>query len=134
MGDMLRRLMVFTVVACGASYVILLFAGKIVEANTVVPTPIIVRDSFSYGAHSLSGSLTLPSICDDVGVHIEEASTTEYDLIFTTWQDHSVTCSPGAVSRAFRIMAFAPASGIVFGATLDGTNFPIVIDRMTPDE
>ena len=128
MGSMLRRLAVFAVIACAASYVILFILGAISRFDVWNgPTPIVVRDTYEGGAHTFAGALAVPYTCDDVLVRVVQDSTTTYALTFNTWQDSAIRCLPTDATRPFEATVFAPSTGVTFDATMDGTAIPIVI-------
>jgi hypothetical protein len=110
------------------------FGGKIVEANaTNIIIPIVIRDTPQKGAHILSGSIVVPSSCNELSAHILEVSTSSFVITLSTWQDPTVTCTHNKVSKWFQTVAFAPKKGVAFAAKLDGSYIPMVIENV-PEE
>ncbi len=128
MWDIVRRLLWFAIVASAFAYVLFLIIGSVVSAQAArVYDPVIVRDELSPGAHHLSGMIMVGTRCDELSVHTEQLSATDYSLDFTTWREPSVDCGNEEIPRAFREVLFAPAAGVQFTATLDGQAFPLVV-------
>lgn len=123
----LIRLVWFTIVASAIAYVIFLVAGSLTNTDIFSSNPIVIRDVLGSGTHQLSGMLMVPSTCDDLSAQTQELSSTTYELVFQTWQESSVVCKNEETPREFHVVAFAPATGVQFLATLDGTGFPIVV-------
>jgi|GEM_PF-2730045 len=132
MKDAARRLTAFAVVASVFSYGVLLVGGNIVEANStnIIVAPTVIRDTPEKGAHILSGTLVLPSPCDELSAHTVEVSTSSFVITLSTWQDPAVTCTQDKVSKWFQTVAFAPQKGISFAAKLDGQDMPMIIEHV----
>lgn len=121
MGDLIRRLVWFFVVASLIAYAIFLAAGSVITAQAIDQTHIAnIRDSLDTGTHTLSGIVMVPSTCSELSVRTEQLATDTFQLVFTTWQEPSVDCEILDTARPFRAVVFGPATGVRFVATLDG--------------
>lgn len=128
MIETIRHLAWFMIVVCTVTFVVLIFAGRLVFARAAGESdPTLIRDELGPGSHHLSGMVEVPSSCDELQERVEVLSRTTYEIIFTTWQEPSVPCSETEVPRAFRDALFAPATGVEFTATLDGAPLPILV-------
>lgn len=127
MVDTIRRLVWFAVVATAAIFAIFVVLGNFATMSAANSGPVAIHDTVSNGSHQLNGILVLPLQCDELSVETIKISSTVYELAFQTWQDPSVSCPQTPTPRAFEAIAFAPASGTTFIATLDGKGFPITI-------
>ena len=132
MRDTLRRLTVFAVVASIFTYGVLLAGGDVVQASAthIIIVPTVIRDTPEKGAHILSGTLVLPSSCDELSAHILEVSTSSFVITLSTWQDPAITCTKNPVSKWFQTVAFAPPKGVSFAAKLNGEDLPMVIENV----
>ncbi len=134
MGDVIRRMVWFFVVASFVAYATFLVAGSIVNAQTSgIVEPSIIRDELGPGVHRLIGMVMVPSSCDQLSVHTDKIAAFAFNLSFSTWRDPVVACSKEEVPRPFHAVLFAPAAGVDFVATLDGKNLPIEVIPVVPD-
>jgi hypothetical protein len=127
MGDIVRSMVWFAIVATATSYAIFAVLGNFAAASAADEGPIPVRDLLEPGVHHLSGMVMVPSACDELTVRAQQISTTTYQLAFQTWQDPSVPCPTDPTPREFNVVAFAPSTGVEFSAALDGRQFPIAV-------
>lgn len=127
MSEMVRRLVWFTIIASIIAYTAYLAAGSFVEAKAA-ESPVVVRDNVGPNEHQLSGMVMVPSSCYELMVRTAQLSRTDFQLIFTTWLDPSITCKhPTEVPREFHAMLFAPAAGVHISALLDDKDIPIAV-------
>jgi len=132
MPETVLRMLWLGLSLCAFSYVLFLALGSIVEAQAYgASAPVVVRDELSSSEHLLSGMVTVAS-CDELSVQTTMVSSTTYALIFQTWQDPSVSCTPDQMPRAFRTTLYAPMAGIQFIATLNGADLPIAVLPVIP--
>lgn len=127
MGEMLRRIVWFALVACACAYAIYLVAGSFVESNASHRVPLVIHDSLAPGVHTLEGTITLSRSCDNVTVSTSQIASSSYALVFETWQSGSDTCTTEPTARDFQAIVLAPATGTRFYATLDGALLPIQV-------
>jgi hypothetical protein len=127
MGEVAQRLFWFLVVACAVAYTTSAIAGSFVTAHAAESGPVMIRDELEPGIHHLSGMVMVPTPCDELSLHTEKISQETFELRFTTWHEPSVECKDDATPRPFREVFFAPAAGIQFIATLNGTDLPVVV-------
>lgn len=134
MIDLIGRLLWFGIVSAAFSYVFFLTMGNFVHQKAAgTYDPVLVRDELSPGSHHLAGMIMVPSPCDELSMHTEQISTTTYALLFKTWREPTVTCNDEEVPRSFREVVFAPALGVRFIASLNGSAFPVAVLPVTPD-
>jgi len=134
MGDVIRRMAWFIVVAIIVSYATYLAIGSTINAQAAsIAGPVAIRDVLGPGAHHLSGMVMVPSSCYQLSEQTQTLSSAAFDLTFTTWQDPAIGCSGDQVPRQFHETLFAPATGVDFYATLDGANLPIEVIPVVPD-
>ncbi|MDP2648973.1 MAG: hypothetical protein U1D26_02155 [Patescibacteria group bacterium] len=126
MNEAIRGLVWFGIAASIAAYASYLLAASFVEANAA-NTPVLIRDELGPNVHHLSGMVMVPASCYELSVRTEAVSDTVLGLVFTTWKEPSVDCSPDQVPRAFRAILFAPAVGVNFIATMDGAPLEIAV-------
>lgn len=118
----------FTIVSSALAYVVLVIWGQIAFARASgANEPVVIRDELGPGSHHLFGMVTVPRTCDELHVEVQQVSASLYELAFSTWQEPSVTCDNEATPRVFNEALFAPAVGIDFIASEDGTPFPITV-------
>ena len=127
MGDIIRRMVWFAIVATAFSYAVFIVLGNFVTAEAQDEGPVRIRDVLEPGSHHLSGMVSVPQACDELLVRTEKLSTSSYELIFSTWQDPSVQCSPQSQPREFQAALFAPSTGVQFIATLNGRPLPVLV-------
>lgn len=128
MSELLRRLVWFFIVASAIAYSIFLVAGSFITANAIDATHIVqVRDALAANEHRLSGIVMVPSSCTELSVRSEKISNTDYELVFSTWQEPSVECVLDDTPRAFRAVLFAPAAGINIVGSIDGSPLTLVV-------
>lgn len=128
MGDLLSRLAWFAIVTVAISYAAFLFSGSIISAQlSGINNPVVIRDELGPNSHHLYGMVMVPTPCDELFVRTETVSTSTYELLFETWREPSVTCAEEETPRSFRAVLFAPAAGVNFLATLDGTDLPVAV-------
>lgn len=134
MGEIFGRLVWIIIVVSAVSYGTYLVSGSFFESQAADRyAPVYVRDSLSAGAHHMSGMVMVPGACYELSVEPKELSGVRYHLDFKTWQDPSVECGDGRVSRQFHTLVFAPSAGVDFTAALDGRSMPIVVIPVVPD-
>jgi hypothetical protein len=122
MWEMVRHLIWFFIVACAVAYLIFIVLGSTIHAQALDESRIVaVRDVLAPNTHNLSGIVMVPQTCAQLTVHTRQISTTLYALDFTTWEEPSVQCDVEDTARAFRAVVFAPAAGITFVGSLDGS-------------
>ena len=126
MLEIMLRMFWLGLLLCAFSYVSFLALGSIVEAQAYGASATVIRDELGPDEHLLSGMVTVAS-CDELSVQTAQVSSTTYSLMFQTWQDPSVSCTPDQVPRAFRTVVFAPSMGVQFISTLNGVDFPIAV-------
>ena len=120
MKDAIVHLVWFFIVACAVSYLVFLVAGSTIRAQALDESRIVlVRDSLKPGVHYLSGIVMAHSTCAQISVRSQQVSTTTYQLIFTSWEEPSVSCVQDDTPRSFRAVVFAPAAGIELIGVLD---------------
>jgi len=124
------RLLWFVVLAAVLSYGSYLLVGSVVNAQASdAYGPVVVRDQLGPGSHDLSGMVMVPTPCDELIANTAALSSTTYMLIFKTWREPSVSdCPQDETPRPFNETLFAPAAGVEFAATLDGTGLPVVVE------
>lgn len=128
MREIIQRMLWFTIVASAIAYAVYLAAGSIVNAQASgAYEAVIIRDELAAGQHQLSGMIMVPTPCDQLSVHTQTLSSSQFMLVFTTWHESSVMCAADTTPRYFRATLFAPAAGVDFAATLDGAGLPIVV-------
>jgi len=128
MKDAFVRLVWFFVIACAVSYGVFLVAGSAIRAQAIDETRIVlIRDSLKPGVHYLSGIIMAPSTCAQISERSVQISTTTYQLVFTSWEEPSVTCVREDTPRSFRVVVFAPAAGIQFIGSLDGEPLQLAV-------
>ncbi|MBI4087926.1 hypothetical protein HY418_00910 [Candidatus Kaiserbacteria bacterium] len=134
MGDIIRRLVWFTVVATAVAYATLLVGGSFISARAAsLNSAITVRDELAPGSHHLMGMVMVPASCYELSVRTESVSGNAYQLVFNTWRDPAVPCSPDEVARAFHAVLYAPATGVEITATMDGKGLPIAVLPVVPE-
>ncbi|MEK7133893.1 MAG: hypothetical protein AAB804_02385 [Patescibacteria group bacterium] len=132
---MLLRMMWFTAISVVISYGIYLLVGNTLYARASgAYEPILVRDVIGPGSHYLSGMIMVPTPCDELYVRTHAVSSTTFLLSFKTWREPSVSCTEDRTPRPFHATLFGPATGVNFGATLDGVGQPIVVLPAVPIE
>lgn len=92
-----------------------------------IDIPIIVRDKLKRDEHHLSGTLIVPSSCDQLKVTSKQISKTEYQLVFETWPEPSISCEDTPSPRVFSTVVFAPSVGVHFSALLDKKPLEIAV-------
>lgn len=117
----------FAIVATAATFAIFVVLGNFVTYGAQSSGSVAVHDVISPGEHDLNGIIVLPLSCDELSVETQELSSTAYQLVFSTWQDPSVTCPQTPTPRTFETVVFAPSVGVSFSASLDGAPLPITI-------
>lgn len=128
MVGIVTRLGWFAVVALVVAHGTYFLVGNAISAQASgIYDPIVVRDSIGASSHTLSGMVQVPTACDELSLNTIKRSSTEVELVFTTWHEPSVTCKEESVPRSFHAMVFAPSAGVTFTATLDGESLPITI-------
>ena len=134
MIDMARRFAWFSIVSCAIAYAIFLVVGTVIHTQVVDESRIVlIRDRLAPNTHHLSGMIMVPRTCTELSVRTEQVSEYTYQLLFRTWEAPSVRCEEEEVPRSFNSTVFAPAVGVRFLATLDGTPIPIVVIRAPRD-
>lgn len=109
----------------GATFIV---AQEIVRASIKPSQVIFVRDAIGIGSHVLSGTIAVPSTCDEVIVNTEQTSATSYAILFSTWRDpHITSCKDTKATREFHAIIFAPSLGTSFTATLNGAPVSIAV-------
>ena len=130
MGERVRQLVWFCVVASVVAYSTYLFVGS--ATNTADPNSsqtVTVHDAIEPGVHRLYGLVMVPSPCDQVSVRAETGDAQMYVLVFQTWHvEAAATCPPEATPREFNAVVEAPAAGVRFVATLNGKSIPISLE------
>ena len=102
--------------------------GSIVSADAEGSSrPVLVRDELTTGTHRLTGTIMLPSECDQLSLDTSEPIKHVYQLTFNTWHDPAVKCSAQLSPRIFHAIVFGPAAGVRFVASLDQRTLPIVV-------
>lgn len=131
MGEMLRRIVWFALVACVCAYALYLVAGSFVQSNASHATPLVIHDTRTPGVHTLEGTITLPHNCDNVTVSTSEIASSSYALLFDTWQSGSAPCIVEPTARDFQAVIVDSEPNISFYATLDGAPIPIQVISST---
>ncbi len=111
-------------------YGIYVETGLTLNATTPARAPIVVRDVLGTGSHFLSGIVTVSSSCDQLALKVRQSNSSEFSLIFSTWQEPSIPCVVSPTPRVFRTTVFAPSSGVHFVATLDDETLPLAVFPM----
>lgn len=133
MGDIIRHMVWFFIIASVVAYATFLVAGSVVNAQAAsIASPVAIRDELGPGSHHLSGMVMVPASCYQLSVRTDVLSATSYNFTFKTWRDPAVDCSADEVPRQFHAILFAPAAGVDFFATLDGANLPIEVIPVLP--
>ncbi len=128
MGDLIRRLVWFFIVASAIAYAIFLAAGTVIRTQALEASHIAnVRDSLEPGSHHLSGIVMLPSTCSELSVRTEQIAEAAFMLVFTTWEEPSIDCEHTDTPRPFHAVVFGPAAGVTFSATLDGEPLDVAV-------
>ena len=129
MGDIVLRLAWFVIATTALSYGS--YTGVTYFLNSVPggeAAPMLeIVDQLRPGVHQLTGTITVPSACNELKVRVENTAPNVYTLVFQTWEDPYVPCAKTPVPRNFGTTAFAPAVGVQFEAQLDGESIPVVV-------
>ncbi len=133
MGAAVLRFFTFLISAIIIGYVVYLIGAGIVSAQSAgAYQPIVIRDTWSVGAHQLDGMVMVDSPCEQLFVTTQQLSQTAFRLAFTTWADPAVPCPSVSTPRSFHAIVFAAAVGITFVATYNGEDLPIAVIPLPP--
>lgn len=128
MAEVIRHLVWMCLICCGIAYAIFVVVGSAIHNREIDASRLVsVRDVYRPGEHNLSGMVMVPETCKQLALHTDVIDSKSFELRFTTWQEPYVDCKPEDTPRFFRAVVFAPAVGIQFYGTLDGSPLDMVV-------
>lgn len=102
------------------AYPSMLFIGSIAPREPFERT-VIAFDEIAGDTHTITGTLVIPSECHGLDATVRESATSsQYHIAFTTWQEPYRDCPRTPALKRFRIITFAPSHVSGFSASLDG--------------
>lgn len=123
-------LLLILVVGLGSTSIV---ANAVVGAQAKSQRVVIVRDGIGAGSHTLSGTIPVASVCDEVTVTTERMSSTTYALRFKTWREPSIpSCTLQEATREFHAVVFASSFGVSFSASINGEPIRIAVIEEVP--
>lgn len=127
MDDALRRAGWICIAVIAAAYMTFVGTDRIFNANTATSTPIVIRDVLQKNQHHLYGKIVVPKSCDEVSLNVQNSDQSDYQLVFTTWEEPEVACTRDPTERVFDTIIFAPSIGVHFSATIDKVPIPVAV-------
>lgn len=127
MNEVMWRLLWISAIATCTAYATFLFLGSALVVSDDTQRKILAFDTAEPGQHLLKGVILVPSPCHDFTVKVSEPIRFTYHLAFETWEEPNRDCAPEPMPRRFETVAFGPALGVSFSASIDGRPLKIYV-------
>lgn len=126
MLELLRHLVWMSLICVSIAYTVFVVVGGAIHSQALSASRVVaVRDVYKPGEHDLSGMVMVPNTCSQLVLHTEDLGANTFELRFTTWREPYVDCVEEDTPRYFRAVLFAPAVGVRFVGSLDGSALDI---------
>jgi len=130
MSSVFWHLVVLVTLGVVLSYGCSILIDESLKTGEELPTSFIVTDRIDHDVHHLSGRMIIPSLCHSLAVSVTQEAPHHIHIGFTTSPEPYRDCEQKPVWKRFHTVAFAPAVGTTFTASLDSKPITLNIIRM----